>query len=139
MRPDWDAYFMKIACVVATRSTCNRKQVGCVLVRDRQIMSTGYGGSIRGQPHCIDVGCKIDERTGGCIRTVHSEMNAIAQAARNGVSTADATAYVTLSPCHWCFKTLANAGIVRIVYMEEYRLPLDKEEAMACGIELVHI
>jgi len=139
MRPDWDEYFLRIAAVVATRSTCNRKQVGCVLVRSRQIISTGYGGSIRGQPHCVDVGCKIDPKTGGCVRTVHAEMNAIAQAARNGVSTADTTAYVTLSPCYWCFKTLVNSGIVRIVYSEEYRIPPDGDEASICGVEIVHV
>lgn len=139
MRPGWDEYFLKIAEVVATRSTCERKQVGCVLVVDRQIISTGYGGSIRGQPHCIDVGCEIDPKTGGCVRTVHAEMNAIAQAAQHGASTRGATAYVTLSPCEWCFRTLVNAGVIRIVYAEEYRIPPDKVRAEACGVDLVHL
>jgi dCMP deaminase len=139
MRPDWDEYFSEIAKVVATRSTCNRKQVGCVLVKDCQIISTGYAGSIRGQPHCTDVGCRIDEKTGGCVRTVHSEMNAVAQAALHGVSTEGCTAYTTMSPCYWCFKTMANAGVIRIVYTEEYRIPPPKDEAEACGIELVYL
>lgn len=139
MRPDWDQYFLQMAQMVSTRSTCNRKQVGCVLTRDNRILSTGYGGSIKGQPHCLDVGCDIDERTGGCIRTVHAEMNALAQAARNGVSTDGATAYVTMSPCYWCFKTLVNAGVVRIFYSEEYRVPPDFELAKRCGVLLQHI
>lgn len=133
-RPDWDRYFLDIAKIVASRSTCNRKQVGCVLVRDNRILATGYSGSIRGQPHCIDVGCEIDEQTKGCVRTVHAEMNALAQAARNGVSTDKATAYITLSPCYWCFKTMVNAGIVDFIYSEEYRIPLDKELVKACGV-----
>lgn len=137
-RPSWDEYFLEIAQKVATRSTCNRKQVGCVLVRDKQIISTGYSGSIKGQPHCTDVGCKIDEKTGGCVRTIHAEMNAIAQAARNGTSTENTTAYITLSPCYWCFKTMVNAGITRIVYFEEYRIPPPEDEAAACGVELVN-
>ncbi len=138
-RPSWDEYFIEIALAVAKRSTCNRKQVGCVLVsKNKHIIATGYGGSIKGQPHCLDVGCLIDEKTGGCIRTVHAEMNAVAQAARNGASTEDSTAYTTLSPCYWCFKTLVNAGITRIVYFEEYRIPPDDFEAFACGVELVH-
>lgn len=138
MRPDWDDYFLELAAVVAKRSTCNRKQVGCVLVKDNRILTTGYGGSIRGQPHCVDVGCEIDEKTGGCVRTVHAEMNAIAQAAANGVSTRGATAYTTLSPCYWCFKTMVNAGVVRFVYTEQYRIALDPELAHACGVEIVH-
>ena len=133
-RPSWDIYFLDIASVVSQRSTCNRKQVGCVLVRDNRILATGYGGSIAGQPHCLDVGCDIDPKTGGCIRTVHAEVNAILQCAKHGVSTQDATAYVTLSPCSACFKALANAGIKRIAYSEEYRIPPDSELANACGI-----
>lgn len=136
VRPSWDEYFLRIAALVATRSTCNRKQVGVVLVRDNYVLSTGYGGSIAGQPHCIDVGCLIGHDGTGCIRTVHAECNAILQAARHGVSTQGATCYSTLSPCSACFKMLANAGIVRIVYAEEYRLPPDKELAKACGISM---
>lgn len=137
MRPSWDDYFLRIAREVATRSTCNRKQVGAVLVCSKRILSTGYGGSIRGQPHCTEAGC-LPGPDGGCTRTVHAECNAIAQAARNGVSTEGSTAYVTLSPCAWCFKVLANAGVVRIVYDEEYRVPPDAELATACGVELLH-
>jgi dCMP deaminase len=136
VRPSWDEYFLQLALAVSIRSTCNRKQVGCVLVRDKRILATGYGGSVRGQPHCCDVGCDIDPKTGGCVRTVHAEMNAIAQAARNGVSVEGAIAYVTLSPCDWCLRTMLNAGISRILYLEEYRIPPNRELAAGCGVEL---
>jgi dCMP deaminase len=119
MRKDWDSYFMEIAKVVATRATCNRKHVGAVIVRDRMILSTGYNGSIRGLPHCDDVGHLMED--GHCVRTVHAESNAIAQAARNGVNLDGAELYVTASPCWPCFKLVANAGIIRIVYEEFYR------------------
>jgi dCMP deaminase len=138
MRPNWDEYFLLIASQVALRSTCNRKQVGCVLVRDNRILATGYGGSIRGQPHCVDVGCDIDPNTKGCKRTVHAEINAILQCAKHGVSTDGAVAYVTLSPCADCFKALANAGISKVVYAEEYRVPPNAELAASCGMLLVH-
>lgn len=127
-RPDWDEYFMQIAHMVATRSTCNRgptlkymrgrKGVGAVIVRDRVILSTGYNGSPRGMKHCDEVGHEISD--GHCIRTVHSEANAIAQAARNGVSILGATLYTTASPCYDCFKLIVNSGIVEVVYGEYY-------------------
>jgi dCMP deaminase len=137
-RPSWDHYFLKIASVVATRSTCERKQVGCVLVREHMILSTGYGGSIRSQPHCTEAGCLIVPPAVGCQRTVHAEQNAITQAALHGVSTKGATAYVTLSPCTTCFKNLVNAGIVRIIYSEEYRIPPDRLLADSCGVLMEH-
>jgi dCMP deaminase len=136
MRPDWDAYFVEMAVHAATRSSCCRKQVGAVLVRNHRVLSTGYAGSVRGQPHCLDVGCDIGP-DGGCQRTVHAEMNAVAQAAANGVSTEGATCYCTLLPCYVCFKLLANAGVVRIVYREPYRITRTIEEAARCGIECV--
>src|SRR5574341_155689 len=110
-RASWDEYFMSIAQVVATRSTCPRKYVGAVLVRNRTILSTGYNGSIRGMPHCSDVGHMMED--GHCVATI--------QAARNGVMIEGATNYVTASPCWHCFKQLANAGVTRIVYGEFYR------------------
>ncbi len=117
-RPDWDSYFMAIAQVAATRATCDRKHVGAVIVRDRVLLSTGYNGSPRHLPHCDDVGHEMVE--GHCIRTVHGEANAIAQAAKNGTSVNGATIYTTASPCYDCFKLIINAGIVRIVYGEYY-------------------
>lgn len=121
IRQDWDAYFLSIAQAVATRATCPRLSVGCVLVLDRQILSTGYNGSMRGTPHCTDDGCVIVG--GSCVRTIHAEANAIAQAAGNGVATKGATAYVTHRPCLACAKLLTNAGIARVSYAVDYGTP----------------
>ena len=126
MRPDWDSYFMKIASAVSERSTCDRAMVGCVLVRDKRILTTGFNGSPAGQKHCDEIGHLIVE--GHCVRTIHAETNAIIQAALHGVSTRDATCYVTHLPCINCTKALINAGIIRIVYGEAYRVD---ENAMA--------
>jgi dCMP deaminase len=128
---------MSIAQVVATRSTCPRKYVGAVIVRNRTILSTGYNGSIRGMPHCSDVGHMMEDNH--CVATIHAEANAIIQAARNGVVIEGATNYVTASPCWNCFKHLANAGITRIVYGEFYRDNRIFEIAQKIGIELVHV
>jgi dCMP deaminase len=136
-RASWDEYFMGIARVVATRSTCPRKYVGAVIVRKRTILSTGYNGSIRGLPHCSDVGHMMEN--GHCVATIHAEANAILQAARNGVMIDDSTLYVTASPCWNCFKACANAGIVRIVYGEFYRDERIFEVAKQSGMELVHM
>ena len=119
-RPDWHNYFMSIASVVATRATCKRKQVGAVIVRDRVLLSTGYNGSVRGLPHCTDVGCVMED--GHCITTVHAEANAIIQAAKNGVGIDGATIYTTASPCWPCLKLILNSGIQCVVYGESYRL-----------------
>jgi dCMP deaminase len=136
-RASWDEYFMNIAREVATRSTCDRKHVGAVIVRDRSILATGYNGSIRGLPHCDDVGHLMDE--GHCVRTVHAEANAICQAAKNGVRIDGAGIYVTASPCWSCFQLIVNGGIVRIVFGEFYRDPKIYEFSRAAGIELVDL
>ena len=136
-RAGWDTYFMRIAQEVATRATCDRKHVGAVIVRDRQILSTGYNGSLRGQPHCDEVGHLMED--GHCVRTIHAESNAIIQAARNGVRIEGAGIYVTASPCFSCFKMIANAGIVRIVYREFYRDERIFEFAKTLGIELAQV
>jgi dCMP deaminase len=136
-RASWDDYFMSIAQVVATRSTCPRKFVGAVLVKNRTILSTGYNGSIRGMPHCSDVGHMMEE--GHCVATIHAEANAIIQAAKNGVMIDGSTNYVTASPCWSCFKQLANAGVQRICYGEFYRDDRIFEIAKQIGIELVHV
>lgn len=125
---------MQIAAQVATRATCDRKHVGAVIVRDKTILTTGYNGSIRGLAHCDDVGHMMED--GHCVRTVHAEINAIAQAARNGVRTDGAAIYVTASPCWPCFKAIVNAGIMRIVFGEFYRGERTIEAAAALGIEL---
>lgn len=110
---------MNIAKVVASRSTCDRKFVGAVIVRDKTILSTGYNGSIRNLRHCDEVGHIMEN--GHCVATIHAEANAILQAAKNGVRIEGAAIYTSASPCWPCFKMIANAGIVRICYGEFYR------------------
>jgi dCMP deaminase len=136
-RAAWDEYFMSIAQVVATRSTCPRKYVGAVIVRNRTILSTGYNGSIRGMPHCTDIGHMMED--GHCVATIHAEANAIIQAARNGVMIEGGAIYVTASPCWHCFKQAANAGIQRICYGEFYRDERIFDIASQIKMELVHI
>ncbi len=137
MRASWDVYFMNIAREVATRATCDRKHVGAVIVREKCILATGYNGSIRGLPHCDDVGHMMED--GHCVRTVHAESNAIAQAARNGVGIEGSSIYVTASPCWICFRLIANSGINRIVFGEFYRDQRIYETSQAIGIELVDL
>ena len=134
-RASWDDYFMNIAREVATRSTCDRKHVGSVIVRDKSILATGYNGSVRGLPHCDDDGHLMED--GHCIRTVHAEANAIVQAARNGMRIDGASIYVTASPCWGCFRLIANAGLVRIVFGEFYRDEKIFDVSQRLGIELV--
>jgi dCMP deaminase len=137
-RPSWDEYFIDIANTIARRSTCLRAPdgVGSIIVRDKQILATGYAGSLKGQPHCTEVGCLIDEKTGGCRRTVHAEINSILQAAVHGVSIKGATIYTTLSPCWDCFKAIVNGGIERIVYDQEYRIiDLQRQFSDSCQIK----
>jgi dCMP deaminase len=136
-RVGWHTYFMNIARQAATRSTCDRKHVGAVIVRDKTILSTGYNGSIRGLPHCDDVGHMMD--AGHCVATVHAEANAIIQAAKNGVRIEGAELYTTASPCWNCFKLIANAGIRRIYYGEFYRDTRSIEVAGRVGIELIDL
>jgi dCMP deaminase len=136
-RADWDQYFMSIAQVVATRSTCPRKFVGAVIVKNRTILSTGYNGSIRGMPHCSDVGHMMEDNH--CVATIHAESNAIIQAARNGVVIEGSTVYVTASPCWNCFKQIANAGVLRICYGEFYRDQRIFDVAAQIKLELQHV
>lgn len=135
MRLSWDRYFMNLAREVASRSTCPRKSVGAVLVRDKAVLATGYNGSIRGLAHCSEEGCMLVNDH--CVRTVHAEANALVQAARHGVRIEGADCYVTASPCWECFKLLANAGVKRIVFGEFYRDERIWEFARLAGIELV--
>jgi dCMP deaminase len=136
-RVPWDVYFMRIAQVVSSRSTCPRKFVGAVIVRDKTILSTGYNGSIRGMPHCSDEGHMMEN--GHCVATIHAEANAIIQSAKNGVNIDGATIYVTASPCWNCFKQIANSGIRRICYGEFYRDERIFQVAERINIELHHI
>jgi len=136
-RVSWDQYFMNIAREVATRSTCPRKHVGAVIVREKVILSTGYNGSIRGLPHCDEVGHLMED--GHCVRTIHAEANAIIQAASHGVRLEGGDIYVTASPCWNCFKMIANTGIRRIVFGEFYRDERIFEVAQALDLSLVHL
>lgn len=136
-RVTWDRYFMNIARVSSSRATCHRKFVGAVIVRNKTILSTGYNGSIRGLEHCSDVGHMMED--GHCVATIHAEMNAIIQAARNGVRIEGASIYVTASPCWGCFKALANAGVTRICYGEFYRDERSFAIAKRLNIEMVHV
>jgi dCMP deaminase len=135
-RPSWDEYFMGITFEVARRSTCNRAQVGAIVVRDKRILTTGYNGSPAGLPHCTEVGCLMVN--GHCVRTLHAEQNAIIQAALHGVSTAGATVYVTHQPCLICAKVIINAGITRVVYGGDYPDDLARQFLDEAGVELVH-
>jgi dCMP deaminase len=137
MRDSWDSYFMRIAGAVATRSTCDRKHVGAVVVRDNRILATGYNGSVRGAPHCDDAGHEMVD--GHCVRTVHAEANAICQAAQVGVALAGASIYVTASSCHSCFKLIVNAGLRRIVFGELYRDERVWQWSAELGVELVGV
>lgn len=119
-RPSWDDYFMDMAHHVATRATCPRRHVGCVLVKNKQVLCTGYNGSLPGHPHCDDIGC-LTQGVSGCLRTIHAEANAICQAARHGINLSGSIIYVTTSPCMVCFKSVVAAGIVEVVYDSEYR------------------
>jgi dCMP deaminase len=121
-RGSWAQYFMGIAEKVAERATCPRKHVGCVLVRDNNILATGYNGSISGDYHCDDVGCLLEGVLPEihCVRTTHAEVNAVLQAAKHGAALAGCVAFVTLRPCFSCYNALANAGIVKVVYKDFY-------------------
>ncbi len=136
-RVSWHEYFMNIAEQVATRSTCSRKHVGAVIVRDKTILSTGYNGSLRGAPHCDEVGHDIENDH--CVRTVHGEANAVAQAAKHGIQIDQSEIYVTASPCLNCFKLIANAGITKIYYKEFYRDERITEYAKLAGVKLVYM
>ena len=136
-RVGWDHYFMNIARQAASRSTCDRKFVGAVIVRDRTILSTGYNGSIRGMPHCDEVGHDLENSH--CVATIHAEANAILQAAKNGVNISGSEIYTTASPCWNCFKLIANSGIRRIYYAEFYRDEKSMRIAAQIGIELIHL
>ena len=128
-RLSWHQYFMTITRQVAERSTCNRAKVGAVIVRDKNILATGYNGAPAGMPHCTEMGCLVYQSktpTGdieeNCFRTIHAEINAIAQAAKNGSSIKDGAIYITHTPCIHCIKVLVNTGIKDIYYESPYKL-----------------
>jgi len=136
-RAKWPEYFMNIAKQVASRSTCDRKHVGAVIVKDKTILSTGYNGSIRGMPHCDEAGHMMENDH--CVATIHAEANAVLQAAKNGVMIDGAEVYITASPCWICFKMLANTGLKKIYYGEFYRDDKIFDVAKKLGIDLIRI
>jgi dCMP deaminase len=141
-RPAWDEYFTAIAQLVRTRSTCLRRQVGAIVVKDKRILSTGYNGAPKGMKHCSEVGCLRDkadvpagERHELC-RGIHAEQNAIVQAAAFGVSIRGSTLYCTHFPCVLCAKMLINAGVEKIVVGQAYPDRLSREMLEEAGIEI---
>jgi len=145
MRPPWDKYFMDIATLVASRSTCLRRNVGACVVKDRRILTTGYNGAPTGIAHCEDVGCLREklkvpsgERHELC-RGLHAEQNAIIQAAKTGISLEGAIMYVTNHPCFICAKMIINSGIKKIVYKEGYPDKRAKDFLKKSGIEVVKL
>jgi len=141
-RIPWDHYFMRIAQLVARRSTCIRRKVGAVIVRDKHILTTGYNGAPKGLPHCTEIGCLREklgipsgERVEIC-RGVHAEQNALVQAARFGISLEGGVLYCTTQPCVTCAKLLINAGIERIIYLEGYADKLGNQMLAEAGVEL---
>ncbi len=142
-RPSWDNYFMKIALDVATRSTCIRRHVGAVIVREKRILTTGYNGAPVGISHCTEETClrtkynvPSGERHELC-RGLHAEQNAIIQAALHGVSLDKASIYVTHQPCSICAKMLINSGIRKFIFQSPYNDPLAEEMIEEAGIEIV--
>jgi dCMP deaminase len=144
-RPSWDEYFMKIADLVSERSTCLRRAVGAIIVKDKRIISTGYNGAPRGLDHCLQIGC-MRERLGipsgerhELCRGAHAEQNAIIQAASAGSSMEGATMYCTTAPCSTCSKMIINAGIVRLVLGSNYPDQLGRELIEEAGIETAYM
>lgn len=145
MRPSWDEYFMEIVELVKTRSTCIRRQVGALIVKDKRILSTGYNGAPVGCTHCTELGCIRDkmeipsgQRHELC-RGIHAEQNALVQAAYSGTSVKDGTLYVTHQPCVLCAKMAINAGIRKIVFNGEYPDNLAMELLQESGIRVVKL
>jgi dCMP deaminase len=142
VRPSWDEYFMEIARTVAKRGTCDRGRSGCVIVKDKQILVTGYVGSVPGFPHCDEVGHKMEEWTHDgvvrqhCIRTAHAEQNAICQAAKLGIPLEGATIYCKMTPCDICAKMIITAGIKRIVCEKIYHAAQENKFYKTAGVQL---
>ncbi len=143
-RPTWDEYFMNIAELVGTRSTCDRGRTGCAIVKEKRLLVTGYAGSPIGLPHCDEVGHEMHKVTHEdgttsehCIRTAHAEQNAIAQAARMGIALDGGTVYCKMTPCYTCAKILINAGIKKIVALKDYHASKRSKEIFEqAGVKL---
>ena len=147
VRPSWDEYFMEIANTVSKRATCDRGRSGCVIVKDKQILVTGYVGSPNGLPHCDDVGHQMKKMlhedgsiSEHCVRTVHAEQNAICQAAKRGIALEGSTLYCRMTPCRVCAMLIINCGITRVVCQRRYHDAGDSEAMFAmAGIALEYI
>jgi dCMP deaminase len=147
IRLSWDEYFLQFLPAIANRATCDRGKAACIIVKDNYILSTGYAGSVSGQPHCDEVGHLMIKQlnqdgsvTSHCCKTAHSEQNAIAQAAKRGISVDGATIYITMEPCFSCAKLLIQSGIKRIVCLKQYHnAQLTRELCESAGIELIVI
>lgn len=134
-RPNWDEYFMGIAKAAAERATCDRGRSGCVIARDKRLLTTGYVGAPSGLPHCDEVGHQLrtvvhedGTKSQHCVRTSHAEENAIIQAAHHGIQLAGATIYCKMTPCYTCAKMIINAGINRVVAERDYQASKDTKE-----------
>lgn len=144
-RPGWDTYFMQIAELVATRSTCLRRSVGAVIVKNKRILATGYNGAPTGVPHCAETGCLRVQRNvpsgqrHELCRGIHAEQNAIIQAASHGVTISGADLYCTNLPCSICTKMIINAGLKTIYYKDGYADDLSKQMLADTDIRLVHM
>jgi len=136
-RPTWDEYFLKLAMLTSERSTCPRMHCGCILVKDRFVLASGYNGSIPGQPHCDDVGCLIVDNH--CQRTNHAEINALVQSARHGINVTGCTAYITNMSCTTCAKALIASGIVRVVVFTDFHETMAVEFYTKSGVEIVKL
>jgi len=136
-RPVWDKYFLKLAMLASERATCPRMHCGCVLVKDRFVLATGYNGSLPGQPHCEDVGCLVVDNH--CVRTNHAEINALGQAAIHGVTIKGATAYITNMSCTTCAKALIASGISRVVVFSDFHDTLATDFYTNAGVEIVKL
>ncbi len=141
-RPSWDEYFMGITQMVAQRSTCLRRKVGAMAVRDKRILTTGYNGAPSNLKHCLELGCLREQRNipsgqrHELCRALHAEQNVIIQAAYHGLSIAGSTIYSTTLPCVICAKMLINSGVKRIVYLEGYADQLSLEMLKEAGVSL---
>lgn len=141
VRQTFDEYAMSLAQTAATRSTCLRRQIGAVIVRGKHPVQTGYNGAVSKMEHCLDVGCAKGNAPSGTAlhlcRGAHAEQNAINFAARYGIAIEGATIYTTVYPCSWCAKSIVNAGIVRVVYLEDYPDPMTR--LVLAGVEVLRL
>lgn len=145
-RLSWHEYFMSVAHLISQRATCKRAHIGAVIVRENNILATGYNGAPSGLPHCTDDNCIIYTSTHpdgtieeNCMNTIHAEMNAIIQAAKHGISIKDSVIYITASPCINCLKALLNAGIKTIYYDKPYKIENISTILQQSGTELIQI